>query len=558
MGNIMGILHGNVSLHLNILLLLGIALFGGTIGGDFFHKLKIPQVVGYIVIGIAIGRSGFGIISPETIDAMGPFSYFALGLIGFMIGGELKRSVFKKYGRQFMYILFSEGLTAFLFISFLVVIFLILSGWSFKAAFSLGILLGAIGSATAPAATTDVLWEYKTRGPLTRTVFGIVALDDGLALFLFAISSAAALWLGGNSGGNFLKTLFYPVYQIFGAILLGGVLAVITGKILRHYFEEDKILAFTVGMVLLGLGTAMFVKVDILLTAMTLGIVIVNFIPQRSIRVFDVISKFTPPIYILFFVMFGAKLNVSNLTFVTLILAVVYLVGRTSGKMLGARYGAKISGAPRSVVSYLPYCLFSQAGVAIGLSIIASHRFSAGTGDVILIVITSTTFIVQIIGPPFVKYAVSKAGEVGLNITEEELMKQYKVKDLMDTDIPFFKPQTHLSEILATFAEYPNSYFPVVDRNNKLIGVITIGTIRETFIADELHEFLLAMDLMSKPIEVIFPENSIDEANQIMEAENLESLPVVSDEETAVGMLERRKVKNLISRKLMEMHRVSS
>ncbi|UCC95902.1 MAG: cation:proton antiporter, partial [Candidatus Omnitrophota bacterium] len=163
-------------LHLNFLFLLGLALFGGTIGGRLFQKMRIPQVVGYIAIGIVIGESGLKLIGHDIIQTLQPFNYFALGLIGFMIGGELKKEIIVKYGKQFINILLSEGLAAFLAVSFFVGIVgtFLFGDWRFS--WALGLLLGAIASATAPAATTQVLREYKTRGPLTRTVLGIVAL----------------------------------------------------------------------------------------------------------------------------------------------------------------------------------------------------------------------------------------------------------------------------------------------------------------------------------------------------------------------------------------------
>jgi len=200
--------------HLNILLLLGLVLFGGTIGGRLFQKIRIPQVVGYIIVGILLGRTGAGIIDEHIIKLFQPFNYFALGLIGFMIGGELKKETFQKYGKQLMYILSFEGLMAFFLVSTLVIVVGNHFLESRELVWSLGLLLGAIASATAPAATTDVLWEYKTRGPLTTTVLGIVGMDDGLSLMLFAIaSSIAASLIGGVSSGIF-NTFFHIIYEL--------------------------------------------------------------------------------------------------------------------------------------------------------------------------------------------------------------------------------------------------------------------------------------------------------------------------------------------------------
>ena len=170
--------------HLNIILLMGLAIFFGTAGAGIFQKFRIPQVVGYVVIGLIIGESGLNLIGRDTVETLSSFNMFALGIIGFMIGGELRREVFKKYGKQFFVILFSEGLAAFILVALLSGIATWYFTRSFHTSIAIALVLGAIASATAPAATVNVLWEYKSRGPLTSTVLAIVALDDGLSLLL--------------------------------------------------------------------------------------------------------------------------------------------------------------------------------------------------------------------------------------------------------------------------------------------------------------------------------------------------------------------------------------
>ncbi|MFH1504872.1 MAG: cation:proton antiporter, partial [Candidatus Omnitrophota bacterium] len=398
------------TLHLNILFLLGLALFGGTVGGRLFQKLRIPQVVGYIAIGIVIGESFLKIIGHDTVIAFQPFNYFALGLIGFMIGGELKKNVLSKYGKQFAGILLFEGISAFFAVTILTSIAGIFLFGDWKLSLALGLLLGAIASATAPAATAEVLREYKTRGPLTRTILGIVALDDALALLLFAIASSIAGSLIGNIQGGVLRRFIHPLYEIGGSIALGALGGVILNKLLKKYAEEERLLAFSIGIVLLICGLALALCIDMILAAMTLGAIVVNFAPRKSKNIFKLLKGFTPPIYVLFFVLVGAKLNLSHMTRPVIILGCVYLAARSIGKGFGANFGARISGAPKSVQKHLPLCLFSQAGVAIGLSILASQYFPGQIGDSIVIIVTATAFILEIIGPWFVKISVTKAG----------------------------------------------------------------------------------------------------------------------------------------------------
>ncbi len=541
--------------HLNILLLLGLALFGGTIGGRLFQKLKIPQVVGYITIGIIIGESGLRVVSHDLVDMLQPFTFFALGLIGFMIGGELKKEVLLKYGKQFINILLCEGIAAFLVVSVSVGVAggLLFANW--RLSWALGLLLGAIASATAPAATTEVLREYKTRGPLTRTVLGIVALDDGLALVLFAIASSIAGSLIGNIHNGVLRTFIHPLYEIGGAMAIGILAGLVLSKLLRTYFEEARLLAFSVGTVLFITGLTLALHVDMLLAAMALGVIVTNYTPRKSRDVFRVVEGFTPPIYVLFFVLVGAKLNVSHLTPPIVLLGCIYLIGRTGGKTMGATFGARISGAPKSVQRYLPLCLLSQAGVAIGLSILACNYFPGQIGNTVLVIITATAFTLEIIGPTLVKVAVTKGGEVGLNITEEDLNHSIRAEDIMDKKPPLIYEDTPLTGILKTFSESTNLYYPVVDAGKRLRGIISVDNIKNIFMEAGLSDLLLAVDVMEPAIASVTPESSISEIKELLNRYHLEYLPVMRKENSIAGFIERRIFNKAISTKIIALQK---
>ncbi len=282
--------------HLNILFMLGIAIFCGTLGGRIFQKLKIPQVVGYIIIGIIIGTTGFNIVNKETVEGLQPFSYFALGIIGFMIGGELKIDVLRRFGKQFMYILFFEGMTAFVFVSILTFAAGVLFTRDVKTSLAMALLLGAISSATAPAATTDVLWEYKAKGPLTRTVLGIVALDDALALVLFAIAATISGLLTGMNDSNMLMSILKTLYEIFGSVIMGVIAGYVMAFVIKMQSDEDKILVLSLGLVLLNIGLAMALEMDMLLASMAMGFMVVNYSPRRSKEIFSLMEKFAPPV----------------------------------------------------------------------------------------------------------------------------------------------------------------------------------------------------------------------------------------------------------------------
>ena len=542
-------------LHLNILFLLGLALFGGTVGGRLFQKLKIPQVVGYIAIGILIGESGLKIIGHDIIETMKPLSYFALGLIGFMIGGELKREVLLKYGKQFINILLFEGITAFVVVAVSVGIVggLLFGDW--KLSWALGLLLGAIASATAPAATTEVLREYKTRGPLTRTVLGIVALDDGLALLLFAIAVSIAGSLIGNIHESVLRTFIHPLYEIGGSIAIGVIAGLVLSKILKKYSEASRLLAFSIGIVLLVLGLSLALHVDMLLAAIALGVFVTNFTPRKSKEMFKMVGEFTPPIYVLFFVLVGAKFNISHMTLPIVLLGCVYLIGRTVGKTIGANFGAQISNAPKSVQKYLSLCLLSQAGVAIGLSILASHYFPGQIGNAVVIIITATAFILEMFGPALVKVAMSKAGEVGLNITEEDIIQKSRAKDLMDKKPPLIYESMQLTDILKIFSENDNLYYPVINKNREIRGIITVEGIKQTFLQMDISDLILAHDLMEPVIAKTTAEASASEVNELLNRYNADYLPVVNQDDKLEGFIERKKLNKFISTKIIELQK---
>jgi len=541
--------------HLNTLLLLGLALLGGAVGGRFFQKLRIPQVVGYIAIGILIGESGLKIIDHETVQGLQPFNYFALGLIGFMIGGELKREVIMKHGKSFVNILLCEGLTAFVAVTAIVGVVggVLIGDW--RISWALGLLLGAIASATAPAATTEVLREYKTRGPLTRTVLGIVALDDGLALILFAIASSLAGMLSGNVDKSGWRVFVNPIYEIGVSILIGVAAGFILNKLLKKYSEEPRLLAFTIGTVLLTTGFALAIHVDMLLAAMTLGVVAVNFAPRKSKDIFKMVEGFTPPIYVIFFVLVGAKLNIGHMTPIIMALAIAYIIARSAGKAIGANVGSRISGAPKTVQKYLPLCLFSQAGVAIGLSILASHYFAGAIGDAIVIIVTATAFVLEMIGPACVKVAVTKAGEVGLNITEDDLAEKTKVDEVMDKKPVLIYENMPLAGILKAFSQSASLYYPVVSKDMTLRGIITVDSIKQTFMDTDLGGLIVAHDLMVPVIAKVSSDQPMLEAKELFDRYHLECLPVVTDGDKIKGFIERRMFTKYISTKIIELQR---
>ena len=543
---------GSGQFHLNVTLLFGLIVLGGAFGARLFQRLHIPQVVGCIVVGIVLGEV-LGVITPHTIELLEPFTMFALGVIGFMIGAELRGEVFRKYGRQFFIILFSQGMGAF----FLATIGGSAAAWfithSVTESIAVGLVLGAIASATAPAATVNVLWEFKTRGPLTTAVLAIVALDDALALLLYRAAATGAKALTGISQGSVLGTTLILLGEIAGAVVLGILAGVLLFFLLKFVKSDDKILDFALASLLLVVGLSMIPGIDPILPAMTLGITVANLMPRRSKATFALVEKFAPPIYISFFVLAGAHMEFGRITSWMLLMIFIYVLSRAIGKMTGAWFGGKWSKAPAVVRKYLGICLLPQAGVAIGLAILASQQFGAELGHTIVIVVMTGTFLMEIFGPMLVKAGVKRAGEVGLNITEEDLIRNYNVADVMD-DKPISIPQNlPLQKILEVFSTSDSVYYPVIDENSHIVGIITIAGIKEMFANQDVAGWLLACDVAEPLQDIARPNKPLEEVMEWMERYQLENVPVVAvdDDKKLVGVLDHRKVLRRISAEVL-------
>ncbi len=548
--------------YLNLALLFGLIILGGTFGARLFQKLHIPQVVGCITVGILLGDV-FNLITPDVIEKLKPFTMFALGLIGFMIGSELRGDIFKKYGKQFFIILMSEGIGAFLLVAIgtSIVVWLTLPSMLGDIAvvdrlyisIAMGLVLGAIASATAPAATVNVLWEYKTRGPLTATVLAIVALDDALALLLYRGAATGAKALMGTGQSSVLGATFLLLSEIIGAVVLGFLAGVLLYFLLKFVRAEDKILEFALASLLLVVGISVILKIDPILPAMTLGISLANLMPRRSKGTFELVEKFAPPIYVSFFVLAGAHIEFSKLALPMVAMIAVYLLCRVAGKTAGAWFGAGYSHAPAVVRKYLGICLQSQAGVAIGLAILANHQFAADLGHIIIMVVMTATFVTEIVGPMLVKVGVKKAGEIGMNVTEEDLIKTYKVADVMDTNVPVLSAGISLSEVIKVVSDTDSFYYSVVDNDKKLIGAITLDGIRNTFATQELNDWLVALDIAEPIVKKITPNMPLSEAFEMARQLDVEHLPAVasSKDNRFVGILNCRAVRRQLSAEVL-------
>ncbi len=399
------------------LILISIAVIAGVYAAKGANRLKTPQVVGYVVLGVILGPTllgnwGLGIEDAGRFDLI---SQVALAVIGFTIGGELQYRALKQLGKPIACIVFAEAFGAFVLVT--------LGSYLFLGSWPKAILLGALSSATAPAGTVDVLQEYRAKGPLTTTLYAVVGLDDAISLVIYGFAlPLAVVLLEPQQGFSLHTTILGPVTEIGLSVLVGAVVGGALALLLSYVRNSAEALGLTIGGILLCCGIAHSVGEH---TSMPMSLVLSNLVPGPVLpdrtpapgrRAKAALDGFSPPLFTIFFVLVGARLDLTPHMLVVLgPVAIAYIALRTGGKISGCLLGGTIGKAQRYVKRYVGLGLLSQAGVAIGLAMNVSTRMDKmgheNIGNFIISVITVTTLVVQILGPPFLRYILVKTGE---------------------------------------------------------------------------------------------------------------------------------------------------
>jgi Kef-type K+ transport system membrane component KefB/predicted transcriptional regulator len=542
------------SINISILFILGLSILGGLLGASFFQKLHIPQVVGFIVIGLIVGDNGLKLVKHSDVTVLQPFTIFALGIIGFLVGGELKAETFRKYARQFFAILLGEGLIAFLIVGLSIGLFIYFAFHNVTVAFAAGIVFGAVASATDPASTIDVLWEYRCLGILTTSLTAIVALDDALAMILYGMATGLVKMVAGVS-----TSFFKEIGKVFIELLGAAILAFIGAAILRYLLLKVKLLqknfAFAIGLLLLLISIAVTANMDVILTSMAMGCILVNMLPNRSTILFEYVRSFSTPIYVLFFVLAGARLSITEMPGWLWAIVFIYVIGRSIGKIVGSYIGARITGSEPVVRRYLGLGLFAQGGVAIGLSIMASHYLTGiqinenlMLGDVIIFGIAATTLIVQLFGPPMVKLALKLSGEAGRNVTRDDVIESWTVADVMDTEVVSLRENDLIAKAAQTFVRHDYLVYPVLDKKDQIIGILSLEALKDVLSNPDAWHWLLVSDVM-RPIEQkVFSRSPLKEVLNRMNELNIDQIPVLKygNGDVPIGLLDRAKVNERI------------
>ena len=385
----------------NTLFYLALILFAGLVFGRVVKLAKLPNVTGYLVAGLLIGPFVFRLVPADTVKGLELVSEMALAFIAFSIGSEFKLTYLKRVGPMPIVIAICEGLTA----SVVVTLFLVLFGFDTE----LALLLGAIASATAPAATIMVIKQYRARGPVTETLMSVVALDDAVALIAFGFAVAIVNMMQNPGETSVVLSILKPVGEILGSLLTGFLLGLAFKFPLRYFKKDSNRLIITCGFVFLGSSLASMLGLSPLLLCMAMSATLVN-VSSEGGSILKLADTVTPPIFLMFFVVSGMELDITVLPRVGLI-GILYIVFRVAGKIAGTAIGAAIMKAPGTIRKYLGFSLVPQAGVAIGLSLLAAQLVPQ-YAQTIRAVVLSATFIYELTGPAMTKAALARAGEL--------------------------------------------------------------------------------------------------------------------------------------------------
>lgn len=393
----------------NTLLALGIAMAAGLLFTRIIKLVKLPNVTAYLIAGLLIGPSVIGLVGKESVKSFDIIVTLALGFIAFSIGGEFKLSTLKRLGKNVTVITLVQALGA-VIVTFVVLLVAGLAGWLGENYMPLVFTLSAIATATAPAATLLVVRQYKAHGPVTETLLPVVAMDDAIGLMIFSIFMAIAQALASGTAPTAKSMLLEPLIEIVLSLLIGFALGLVVALCTRWFKSRANRLCLCVTATVIGTALAQIWNLSSLLLCMMIGAVMAN-LGKDVDRVLEGNDRWTPPIFMLFFVISGADLDLSVLPTVG-ILGVLYIIARSIGKYFGARLGAGMVKADANVRKWLGFTLLPQAGVAVGMAQIALTRLPGDLGAKVQAVVLCATLIYEIVGPVLTKMALAKAGEI--------------------------------------------------------------------------------------------------------------------------------------------------
>ncbi|MCB2180392.1 MAG: cation:proton antiporter [Desulfobulbaceae bacterium] len=408
------------SLDISVLTLLGLVALTGFYMGRGAQHLKLPALIGYLFCGAVAGPSVLGIMTSHAMETLSFLPQLGLGFVALTIGSELSISSLKRLGSGIITIILAESFLAFLLCAALLFL------WTRD--LPLSIILGSLAPASAPAGTVAVIQEVRARGSLTKALYAVVGFDDGLAVIIFGFAMAIAkmvlLWESSSLSPHFFQAdLLYPVVEIFFSLLLGLMAAFPFCCLVKNLRDSRDILIILVGFIFLTTGLAIRLDLSLILANMTVGFILVNSREGTLVqRVREPLMTIMPLVYVFFFFLAGAHLDLKALSALGGI-GMLYIAGRVIGKIIGVHLGATWGNVDPKIKKYLGLGILSQAGVAIGLSLIAKSKLTQlavandfsramSLGVTVLTTITATSLFFEIAGPICTRFALFKAGEI--------------------------------------------------------------------------------------------------------------------------------------------------
>ncbi len=412
--------HEASTFSLSALTLVGGVTLIGFYMGYIARWVKLPSLIGYMILGVLLGPSLLHFFTEGNMEQLSFITEISLGFVAFSIGSELNMTSLKRLGFGIVSIIFAESFAAFFAVLALV--------YFVTRDLPMALIFGAMAPASAPAGTVAIIQEYKAKGSLTKALYAVVGFDDGLAIIIFGFAAAMArsLLISEATGHSesILPALLAPTKEIALSILVGTLLGFLLCQMVRKLQNPRDMLIILFGITLLGVGLSIRWHLSLILTNMVVGFVLVNTRREALVqRVTTPLLEIMPLLFILFFCLAGAHLKINMLPALGLI-GIVYIIGRTIGLIGGARLGASIGHVEEKIRKYIGLGILSQAGVAIGLSLIVNHEFlqlsteyhfdhPMQIGAKVLTTITATCIFFEIVGPIMTKIALTKAGEIG-------------------------------------------------------------------------------------------------------------------------------------------------
>jgi len=398
---------------MNLLFSLGVMLIAGYLGGSLAQRLKFPRITGYLTVGFLLNPSVFHIVPQVTIAKLEIITYVVLGVISYHIGGGLRLQSMKNLGRAIGWITLFQILFPLLFSMILItlagpMLMAIPKGPFKNTFFPMALILGAISCSSAPAAIVAIILEGKAKGPVTTTTLAVLALTDAFAIFAFAIAMGISEPLAnGGSGFSFYQMLTTPLLYLLGAALLGigfGVGLLYATKWVR---TRSLLLLLVIGTIMLCTGIAEHMKISSMFANMVAGFIVTNQAERQDM--FLVVEDVGDVLFTSFFVLNGMLFDLGGMKNAGA-LTVLVILGRWSGKYLGARFGGKIAHAPEAIARYPGLILLPKAGLTLGLAFMAKNAFP-NFGTLMFDALVASTMINMLVTPPLARYALAKSGE---------------------------------------------------------------------------------------------------------------------------------------------------